>query len=74
MFEASQDDLVITAPAEGPTRGLPPNVGAIEFSLLPKTKSDPCQVADMVVAYEILSGLHNGQWMERLACFAPAVP
>jgi hypothetical protein len=74
IFEASTDDLEVTRPTEGPTRGLPPNVGAIEFNLLPETKSDPCRVADIVVAYETLSGLCLGRWVERLATFEPAIP
>lgn len=74
IFEASDDDLAVTPPSEGPTRGLPPNVGAIEFNLLPETKSDPCRVADIVIAYETLSGFSLGTWVKRLATFEPARP
>jgi hypothetical protein len=64
----------MTPPSEGPTRGLPPNVGAIEFNLFPETKTDPCRVADIVMAYETLSGLCLGQWVTRLATFEPTNP
>ena len=74
IFEATDDDMVLTPPVAGTTRGLPPNVGAIEFSLLPETKSDPAKVADVVVAYETLSGLHLGRWVERLATHHPVIP
>jgi hypothetical protein len=74
IFEASEDDLEVTPPSEGPTRGLPPNVGAIEFNLLAETKTDPCRVADIVMAYETLSGLCLGQWVIRLSTFEPTIP
>jgi hypothetical protein len=72
IFKASVDDVTVVPPSEGPTRGLPPHVGAIEFDLLPETKSDPCRVADIVIAYETLSGLSLGSWMTRLLTFEPA--
>ena len=74
IFEASESDMTVTPPSEGPTRGLPPLVGAIEFNLLLETKSDPCRVADIVVAYETLSGLSLGAWVQRLLTFPPAKP
>jgi hypothetical protein len=74
IFEAADEDMIVTPPAEGPTRGLPPNVGAIEFNLLAETKSDPCRVANIVVAYETLSGSCLGRWVDRLATFVPARP
>jgi hypothetical protein len=73
IFEASVDDVTVTPPSEGPTRGLPPQVGAIEFNLLLETKSDPCRVADIVITYETLSGLSLGDWMDRLLTFEPAL-
>jgi hypothetical protein len=72
IFEASPDDVTVTPPVAGPTRGLPPQVGAVEFNLLPETKSDPCRVADIVIAYETLSGFSLGRWMDRLLTFEPA--
>ena len=41
IFEASTTDVTVTTPMQGPTRGLPPHVGAVEFNLLLETKSDP---------------------------------
>jgi hypothetical protein len=72
IFEASTTDVTVTTPVQGPTRGLPPHVGAVEFNLLLETKSDPCRVADIVIAYETLSGLSLGLWMQRLRTFEPA--
>jgi hypothetical protein len=63
---------VTLTPQEGPLRGLPTGMGAIEFSLGDETKSDPCQTADVVMAWETLSGLNLGQWMERLFEHEPA--
>jgi hypothetical protein len=49
-FEGEEEDLVVTAPRDGVSRGLPPDVGAVECSMLPGTKSDPTLMADVVLA------------------------
>lgn len=72
IFEAAEEDLVVTLPSEGPTRGLPPGVGAVEYSLLPETKSDPTLVADVVTAFTTMSGLRPGKWALRVQSFRPA--
>jgi hypothetical protein len=74
IFEADQADLVVTLPNNGPSRGLPPGVGAVEYSLLPETKSDPTLVADVILAFTTLSGLSPGKWALRLQAFTPQVP
>jgi hypothetical protein len=53
---ARLDDLEVVDPTQGATHGLPPHLGAILLDLLPETKSNPCQVADLVIAYTTLSG------------------
>jgi hypothetical protein len=68
VFSAAPEDLSM----DGPTRGLPPGVGALEFSLLAATKLDPTLAADVVVAYTTLTGLSPGKWATRLARFTPA--
>jgi hypothetical protein len=72
IFSASPDDLTIILPEDGPTRGLPPGVGALEYSLLTATKSDPTLAADIIVAYTTLTGLSPGTWAHRLKSFTPA--
>ena len=71
IFEADETDLVLTLPIDGPTRGLPPGIGAVEYSLLPETKSDPTIVADVVIAFTTMSGLSIGKWALRLQAFTP---
>jgi hypothetical protein len=71
VFGASEDDLSITRPAEGPTRNLPPGIGAVEYRLKASTKTDKTIAADVVIAYETLSGLQLGKWLARLQRFTP---
>jgi hypothetical protein len=72
IFSAAPSDLGVINPVDGPTRGLPPDVGALEYTLLTATKSDPTKAADVILAYTTLSGLSPGKWATRLAQFAPA--
>jgi hypothetical protein len=69
LFPALKADVTLTVPQDGPTRGLPDGVGAIEFNLGAETKSDPCITADVILAWESLSGLSVGRWLLRLAVF-----
>jgi hypothetical protein len=71
LFGGAREDLTLTRPVEGPTRGLPPGVGAVEYNLSEETKSDPCQTADVIMAWETLSGLSVGKWLDRLLEFEP---
>ena len=73
-FSASPADITITPPAQGPTRGLPPNIGAVELRLLESTKSHQSLTADIVIAYTTLSGLSLGKWLSRLFSFSPCLP
>jgi hypothetical protein len=66
LFMAKLEDLEVVAPSEGATHGLPPHIGAILLDLLPETKSNPCQVADLVIAFTTLSGLRPGEWIDSL--------
>jgi hypothetical protein len=68
-FHGHQDDYLLTEPVEGPTRNLPPGIGAIEVRLLAATKSDPTVTADVMIAFTTFSGLSLGRWMKRLQRF-----
>jgi hypothetical protein len=70
LFEARYEDLTIIPPNAGATYGLPPNIGAILLDLMAETKTNPCQVADLVLAYETLSGLSPGYWVSELRRFS----
>jgi hypothetical protein len=74
MFGGKRDYITLTPPVDGPLRGLPYGMGAIEYSLGMETKSDPCQTADVVVAWESISGLNLGQWLVRLLSYEPTLP
>jgi hypothetical protein len=66
MFEGETADVTQTLPQEGPLRGLPLGVGAVEYDLGAETKADSCHSADVVMAWESLSGLELGKWLVRL--------
>jgi hypothetical protein len=65
IFDGAADSATLVTPADGPTRGLSPNIGAIEFRLLAATKSDPTETADVIITWTCLSGLSLGKWMMR---------
>jgi hypothetical protein len=66
LFSLTWGDARITRPGDGPSRGLPFGIGAIELRLLKETKSNRTKVADVVIAYASASGLVLGLWLERL--------
>ena len=65
-FSLCWDDVTITHPLDGPSRGLPLGVGIVELRLLPETKSNRTRVADVVISYLCASGLAPGLWFEWL--------
>jgi hypothetical protein len=72
ILQGQVDDYHVTAPQDGPSRNLPPGIGAIEARLLASTKSDPTLTADVVIAFSTpLSGLSLGKWLQRLQKFTP---
>jgi hypothetical protein len=71
LFDSAADELTVILPADAAQHELPPHVGAVLLNLLPETKSNPCQVADIVAAYETLSGLNLGFWAQELQTFPP---
>jgi hypothetical protein len=71
VFRAAEDNLDITLPKDSPTRNLPPGIGAVEYRLKAATKTDQTVAADIVIAYETLSGLSLGKWVNRLQRFTP---
>jgi hypothetical protein len=59
----------VVLPNNGPSQNLPPVIGAAEYQLKPKTKSDLTVAADIVIAFETLSGLSLGKWVTCLLKF-----
>ena len=68
-FGIDREDVANYGPETGPRFGLPLGTGHIQFRLLPQTKSNPTQTADIVVARTCASGLSLGKWMDRLLAF-----
>jgi hypothetical protein len=71
LFSINHEDVTIIEPANGPLHELPPNVGAVLVNLLAETKTNSCQVADVVMAYQTLSGLSLGFWFQALYKVSP---
>lgn len=65
-FNTSHDSTICVLPGDGPTVDLPPNIGLLLFQLLPETKSSRTITADVVIAFQTLSGFHPGRWYLRL--------
>ena len=74
VFGLSRDDVKITLPADGPTLALPVGFGAVACDLGPDTKSDPTVIADVLIAFETVSGLSLGRWLLRVLEHAPVFP
>jgi hypothetical protein len=74
LYQGQDSDLALTPPQEAASKGLPPGIGVVEFDLLPETKTDPCRTADVVIAWETLSGFKFGLWLTRLLSFDPRIP
>jgi hypothetical protein len=70
-FALKVEDITITLPNQGPTKGLPVGVGVIEIRLLPETKTNSATIADVIVAYTCWSGFSMGKWLQRLLTFHP---
>ena len=73
-FCLTYDDITVTVPHAGPTRGMPMGLGALEFRLLPETKSSPGATADVVVSWHTGSGLCLGKWITRLLAYELHTP
>jgi len=66
LFNLKVEDIELVPPKQGAVYSLPPNVGAVLFTLLPSTKSSRTRQVDIVVAWKTSSGLCLGYWMSRL--------
>ena len=64
-FTLRWSDLTVIEPDQGPTVDLPHGIGALLMTLLPETKSDRTNRADVVVAYKTMGGLRPGKWFHR---------
>jgi hypothetical protein len=65
VFGLEWCNLGVTEPQDGPQEDLPLGCGVFNFRLSPETKSSRTKRADVVAAYETLSGLHLGKWFHR---------
>ena len=59
-------DLQVVFPENAKQAGLPENTGLIALTLLPQTKTSRTATADVIIAYETMSGLSPGKWFKRL--------
>ena len=66
LFNIRREDIELVPPSNGGVYGLPHNVGAILFQLLPSTKSSRNKKVDIVIAWETSSGLNLGHWLLSL--------
>jgi hypothetical protein len=66
VFALEEEDLTVIPPRDGAIYGLAHQMGAILANLLPETKTDKTCVADIVIAFETLSGLSLGKWFQRV--------
>jgi hypothetical protein len=69
VFDSTKEDLKVVLPEDGPSQNLPPGIGAVQYRLKLETESDPTVAADVVIAFETLSGLSLGKWVARLLKF-----
>jgi hypothetical protein len=51
----------VVFPTDGPSRNLPPGIGAVEYRLKPASKEDQTVAANIVIAFATLSGLSLGK-------------
>jgi hypothetical protein len=65
VFGLEWCDLGVTEPHNGPQEDLPLGCGVFLFRLSPEIKSSHTKRADVVAAYETLSGLHLDKWFHR---------
>ena len=70
-LELRWEDVWVVPPTHGPTVGLPMGIGMVALKLLPETKTSRTMSADVVIAYETMSGLSLGQWLSRLQSLGP---
>ena len=64
-------DLELVPPKRGPLYDLPTGIGMIILRLLPETKSQRTAAADVILAYETISGYQPGLWVQRLKAAMP---
>jgi hypothetical protein len=63
-------DVTVIAPRDGGRVDLPVGIGAVLLRLLPETKTSRTLRADVVCAYETLSGYQLGRWATRAHVYA----
>ena len=66
LFDLRWCDIEVIDPEDGPSRDLPPGVGAIILSLKEQTKTNQSSTADVVIAFVTSSQYQPGLWYHRL--------
>jgi hypothetical protein len=72
-FGRKWSDLDVIKPKDGPSHDLPRNIGAILIDLGVGTKTERGHRRRVVIAYECLSGLSLGKWIQRAYCTSGGV-
>ena len=65
-FGLKRPDVTIIPPDRGPYHDLPDFTGAVLLQLSPETKSNRVSNADVIIAFETVTGLQLGKWLTRL--------
>jgi hypothetical protein len=64
-FNLKWSDITLIKPKDGPMMDLPLNIGVCLFDLGPSTKTSRTRNAKVIIAYECMSGLTCGRWIQR---------
>ena len=70
-FSLRPQDFEVILPGDGLSKDLPADVGAITCRLLPQTKTNRAMCADVIMAYETISGYRLGEWFESVMAGIP---
>ena len=68
-FNLKREDIAVVQPEDSALHGLALGLGFVEARLSAETKTSRNKVADIVIAFQCVSGLSLGKWMNRLLAF-----
>jgi hypothetical protein len=66
LFGLEWAGVRVIEPEMASAHDLPTGTGAVQWNLLPETKTNRTSVADVVMAYSSSAGLSVGKWLHRL--------
>jgi hypothetical protein len=66
LFGLEWTSIRVMEPEMASAYDLPTGTGAVQWNLLPETKTNRTSVADVVMAYTSSAGLSVGKWLHRL--------